>query len=246
MNLTGISLTELIGGVVGLVLTLLIFSYLLGDNALFRLAIHIFIGVAAAFAFLVAWYNVLWPQLFQPFWSWNRDWKTLILLIVPLLLSVLLLMKVTGRWSGLGSPIMAYLAGIGVAAALGGAILGTFIPQSLASVNLFDHSSLTVAGQINWFELFNAVIILVGTVTTLAAFHFGAKVQSPKSTPQIPKRAGWIETMAKTGQFFIAITFGALFAGIYLASLSALVERSTAVYTAIKMVINLFTSSPQP
>jgi hypothetical protein len=41
-----LTLPDLLGGFVGLLLTLLVFSYLLGDNVLFRITIHIFIGVA--------------------------------------------------------------------------------------------------------------------------------------------------------------------------------------------------------
>ena len=38
---------DLIAGWVSLVLTLMVFSYLLGDNVLYRLAIHVLVGVAA-------------------------------------------------------------------------------------------------------------------------------------------------------------------------------------------------------
>ena len=60
------STVDLVGALIGLFLTLSIFSYLLGDNYLFRLVIHIFIGVASAFVVVIAWYNVIWPQLIQP------------------------------------------------------------------------------------------------------------------------------------------------------------------------------------
>ena len=49
MSELGIDFTSLIGGALGFLLTLCVFSYLLGDNALFRIAIHIFIGTAAGF-----------------------------------------------------------------------------------------------------------------------------------------------------------------------------------------------------
>ena len=35
--------------IAGAVLTLMVFSYLLGDNFLYRIAIHVFIGAAAAY-----------------------------------------------------------------------------------------------------------------------------------------------------------------------------------------------------
>ena len=57
---------DLIGAIVGFALTIMIFSYLFGDNALFRVAIHIFIGAAAAYATMVVVYNIFWYQLIVP------------------------------------------------------------------------------------------------------------------------------------------------------------------------------------
>ena len=50
-----------IGAFLGFVLTLLIFSYLIGDNPLFRITVHIFIGVSAGFAAVIALENVILP-----------------------------------------------------------------------------------------------------------------------------------------------------------------------------------------
>jgi hypothetical protein len=58
---------------------------------------------------------------------------------------------------------------------------------------------------------------------TLAYFHFGTR-STPGST-QAPKRNPFVEALAKGGKIFIGITLGALFAGVYLASLSALIDR---------------------
>lgn len=236
------NITELIGALVGIVLSLMIFSYLLGDNALFRLAIHIFIGVAAAYAVLFAWYSVLWPQLLRPLLMWDHNPANLVLLLFPVLLSVLLLFKLTGRWSGVGSPVMAYLAGIGAAVAIGGAVFGTIYPQANASVDLFSRASLqsgepTVSNS--WYQWINAGIILIGTLTTLAFFHFNAK----PDTAQASVRPAWLEFFAQAGQFFIAITFGVIFAGIYLAAMVAMVERTGAFYTTAKSIINFFAST---
>jgi len=66
MNLADISILDLAGTFLGFVLTLMTFSYVFGDNALFRIAIHIFIGVSAGYAAIIAWYSVIWPQLVMP------------------------------------------------------------------------------------------------------------------------------------------------------------------------------------
>ena len=64
--------------------------------------------------------------------------------------------------------------------------------------------------------------MLVGTIATLVYFSFGAKNTSQKST-----KRGWISSVfAWIGQFFIAITLGAVFAGVLTTAITALVERS--------------------
>jgi hypothetical protein len=63
--------------------------------------------------------------------------------------------------------------------------------------------------------------MLVGTVFTLAAFHFSAG----RAADGTPKRFPIIEGLAWAGRIFIAITLGALFAGVYMASLTAMIER---------------------
>jgi hypothetical protein len=62
--------------------------------------------------------------------------------------------------------------------------------------------------------------VLVGVVTTLVYFHFGAK-----ATPSGPQRGKLIQSLSWAGQIFVAITFGALFAGVYAAAMTALIER---------------------
>ena len=42
-------MSDQIGLWIGFILTLMVFSYLLGDNFLYRLAIYIFVGLAAGF-----------------------------------------------------------------------------------------------------------------------------------------------------------------------------------------------------
>jgi hypothetical protein len=57
---------ELIAAFLGAIITLMVLSYLIGDNPLFRLAIHIFIGSASGYAGAIAWHNVLKPGLLDP------------------------------------------------------------------------------------------------------------------------------------------------------------------------------------
>jgi hypothetical protein len=74
----------------------------------------------------------------------------------------------------------------------------------------------------NAFEgLISGSFILLGTVTTLAYFHFGARTAADGSV----KRFFLFEWLARVGGIFIAITLGVLFAGVLVASLTAFIER---------------------
>src|SRR5574339_273014 len=134
---------EVISGFIGLILTLLVFSYLIGDNPLFRFAIYLFIGVSSAYAAFAAWQYVLWPKLFSPFLAQLGDLNQLLLLAVPLVLSLSLLAKLSPRTSWMGNFAMAILVGVGAASAVGGALMGTLVPQAQTAMNEFDLGSST-------------------------------------------------------------------------------------------------------
>ena len=221
--------SDLTGALVGFILTLLIFSYLFGDNALFRLAIHIFIGATAGYVVIVIWYNVIWTKLLLPIISGDNTVTNLLLNFIPILLSLLLLFKLIPRYNALGSPVMAFLVGVGVATVMGGSIMGTLIPQSLATINLFDGQTFTNSGDLPWTIVAESVFILIGSLSVLIYFHFSARSSADKP----PQRASWIEGIASIGKIFIAMTFGALVAGILVATLFALVERWNFILTTI-------------
>lgn len=222
-------LAEMSGLLVSFILTLLIFSYILGDNALFRFAIHLFIGVAAGYMAVIAWESVIFPKLVSPLIAGAFEER--LLALIPFVLSVTLFAKASQRWSGVGSPAMAYLVGVGAAVVIGGAILGTLFPQITASVNLYDRQAIQSSGKSLLGELFNGSIILFGALATLTYFHFG--VRSHAGLP--PAKPFWLQVISNIGLVFVAITFGALFAGVYAAALSALIER-------LDSIINLITS----
>lgn len=208
---------EIISAFIGLILTLMVFSYLIGDNPLFRIAVYLFIGVASGYAATVIVYSVLLPRLSS---LRANDMNQLILGVIPLLFGVTLLAKLSPRISWIGNFAMAVLVGVGAAVAIGGALIGTLIPQLGAAIDAFDvrsaESGLGVASK-----LLQGVVMLGGTVFTLASFHFSAG-HAPDGAPRLNPI---IEGIAWVGRLFIAITLGVLFAGVYMAALTAMIER---------------------
>ena len=54
---------DTIGIGVGLIATIFVYSYLLGDNLLYRFAVHLLVGVSAGYAAVVVIRELLWPVL---------------------------------------------------------------------------------------------------------------------------------------------------------------------------------------
>jgi hypothetical protein len=226
---------DLIWTVVGFLLTLMMLSYIFGDNALFRLASYLFVGVSAAYVALTLVVQVIGPKLFAPLIYGSLAEK--VVAVVPLILGMLLLMKLSPRLAGLGNLSMAYLIGVSAAVMVGGVVLGSLIPQVIATTNAFDLQAAVNKGVNPFFQLVDGLYIAAGTIATLMFFYFGAKSR-PNNTPE---RSQWINVLAQAGQVFIGITLGAVFAGVYSAALAALIERLSSFWNSLLIFIKIFT-----
>jgi heme/copper-type cytochrome/quinol oxidase subunit 2 len=129
---------------------------------------------------------------------------------------------------------MAVLVGVGAATAVGGALLGTLIPQAQASMEALDFRT-AASGTGAILKLFQGIVMLGGTVLTLAYFHFSAGRAADGSV----KRNAILELLAWGGRIFIAITLGALFAGVYMAALTAMIERLSSLINFAKGLLGL-------
>lgn len=210
---------DLITGILSFIFTLLIFSYLIGDNPLFRIAVYIFVGVSSGYIAAVAWWQVIWPRLVYPLIFGSMLEKGFML--VPLIGAVLIFMKISPRLAGMARIAMAFMVGVGAAVTIVGAVAGTLIPQVLGTINIFDLLDASSRNISPIEALFNGSVILAGTIFTLTYFHFGAR---PKADGTMV-RMGFIELSAWMGRVFIGITLGAVFAGVYAAALTAFIER---------------------
>lgn len=202
---------DLIGVWIGALLTLLVFSYLLGDTPLFRLAQAIFVGVTVGYATVVAIYLVLIPYLIKPLVSNPvNEWP----LFVPLILGVLLLLKLRTAWAPLGNIPVAFLFGAGGALAIGGALSGALLPQMGATI-----VSLTPYQNADTF--INNLLLAVGTIGALLSFRFMTGAQRPAARALDVIGRGW----SYIGRWFVLIAFGAIFAGTAVSRVSILVSR---------------------
>ncbi|HMN11091.1 MAG TPA: hypothetical protein PKD55_02055 [Bellilinea sp.] len=211
-------MTDLIWTIVSLALTIIVLSYLIGDNGLFRAVLSIFVGMTAAVTAIFLVYQILIPRVFLPLTKGPATEKLLV--AVPLILGLLLFGKLSTRWHGLGSVSVAFIIGAGAAIALKGVISGTLFSQIEATIAPFSRSAAGTNPS-EQYQLMSGAFILFGTVATLAYFQYTrftkgtlAKLQSPVS-----------KVTKKLGETFIALTLGAVFAGILISSFTTLIER---------------------
>jgi hypothetical protein len=224
---------DLITGFLSFLFTVLILSYLVGDNPAFRLAIHAFVGVSAGYVAVVIFQQVLVYRMILPFITGTIMQR--ILLAFPMIMSLFLLAKSSVRFEWMGRPVVALLVGVGTASAVAGAVLGTLFPQVLAGAGLFDlRTSLTLESVAS--NLTTAVIALFGTIVTLAYFQFTVFGKN-KTTG---KRGWFLNFFALFGQVFIAITLGAIFAGVLAAALTALVDRAQSLVLFFDQIFSNF------
>ena len=227
---------DLIWTLVGFLLTLMILSYLLGDNVFFRLATYGFVGVVAGYVVALVIDQVVITRLIQPlvFGSFNQ----MLLVLPPLVLSVLLFAKLSPRLASLGNLSMAYLVGVGAAVVIGGSVMGTILGQANGLIAPFDLTQ--PSGEQNYLlRLAEGGFMLVGAITSLIYFHFGARDKGDQAAGEGPRRSRLIEGLAKIGEIFIGITLGAVFAGVLSAALTALVERLAFIIETIKTLISI-------
>lgn len=197
---------EQIGLWAGFVLTLMVFSYILGDNALYRLAVYVFVGLAAGYIAIVTWDSVIVPWINGTIRTGNIG--NMVIGAIPLAIGALLLLKASRRFGRLGNLALAFIIGVGAAVALVGAITGTLLPLAISS------SSIGV-------NAVNGVLLLIGVVCTLVYFQYLAR-----RTPDGQARRGLIvRVLSVVGQGVIVITLGAVYAAAIVTSLTIFSER---------------------
>lgn len=227
MNLT----YETAGAAVAFSLTLLVFTYLIGDNPFYRVALHIFLGVAAAYITIVTLQSVLIPQLFAIYSTITAaQWLTLTLLAVPWLFAILLFVRTSGSLAPVGNIAIAFMVGVGSALAIGGALTGTLIPQVQASWGDAQSGPDIIQSALLWCPG------VAGTSLVLLYFLYLGR----KSPGGRGERHPIMRPLAGFGQFFLSIALAALYVGALAAYFAIFVERVDYFYKSLIQALAFF------
>jgi hypothetical protein len=237
MDGTGGALLQTLGFWIGLAMTLLIASAILGDHAAARVGQHVLVGAGLGYVGVLAIQHVLRPRLIAPLLADPQGdlgrW-------VPLALGVLLVVAGLDRsvrqfrpaalpwWrralhAGGRLPVALLLA-VGLAAGLIGTFQGTFAPQFLAAArSAFDTDAPGPA-------LLVGVLTLLITTAALLALY-GDAPRYLRDQPAAVRRvlSGWLWL----GQRAVWLAAGLIFARLLASRLSLLIARVDYFVTAL-------------
>ncbi len=214
-------MTESTLALISFVLTLMVFSYLLGDlpliRHLYRIAVYIFIGMSAAFTLIVGYESLLlpfWQDVQNPATSWTAlgNQADLTLFVTALLFAALLLLKPVARLSWLTSSILAVVVVLGAAVGIVGALRGTLLPLLAATASL-----PVLDAELG--PLLESLLVLLGTLTALYSFHYQVNASGEG------RRYGLGNAFRNIGKAFVVTALGAIYASAILSSLTILTER---------------------
>ncbi len=204
----------ILGTALALILTLMIYSYLIGDNVIFRLAEHILVGVSVGWATLQVVFNLIIPAVDRIREGGGAG--QVVAYTVPLLLGVIILFRPLRAARPITNLVMALVIGTVSALALAGAVAGTLLPQMGATMLPLTRGGLT--------DIIGAVVLVAGTILALWYFQFttrkSAQVQADSASAGAVSRTGRL-----LGRWTIMLAFGAVFASVFLTYFAALVDR---------------------
>lgn len=209
---------------VSFVLTLMVFSYVLGDlpliGILYRVAVYIFVGMAAAFTLIVSYESLILPYL-QDIQNIGASWTALgnstdiAIFFVALLFGSLLLLKPIRSLTWLTNSVYAVVIAVGASVAVTGALTGTLFPLLRATASLPDDLTADLGA------LADTLIVFIGTMSALYYFHYQTRANSEIGA----ERSKLASAFRHIGKAFIVTALGAIYASAILTSLTVLTER---------------------
>jgi hypothetical protein len=141
------------------VLTLAIYSFLAGDNPVYKIAEHLLVGLTIGYTLAVTVKSVIWPQAILPISGGEFS------AAVPLVLGGMVLLRLIRRWAPWSRVPLALVVGAGA---------GVAIPAMLQA-RVLKQISATISGA----NSLDGWIILAGVVMTLSYFVFSRRQEGP-------------------------------------------------------------------
>jgi hypothetical protein len=200
--------SEIIGTWVAAGLTLMFFSFIYRDNALFKFGEHLYLGLSVGYFITLQYWQSIYPLVLR-----NVAVEHKYSVLVPAFLGVLILLRVVPKLAWLSRTSFALYIGGSAGYAIPATIASLLMPQLFKTLSPFDFNTHAPGTPWNWPADVNQLLILVGVFATLTFFFFSLEHKK------------LVGAVSKVGLLFIMLGFGASFGNTVMARISLLIGR---------------------
>jgi hypothetical protein len=206
---------------VGALLTLMIFSFLYRDNAFYKFAEHLFVGVSAAYWMVQGFWGQIMPNLLAKLFPSQFDhivqaaegaepdlWYW-----IPLALGIILLLRLVPPVAWISRWAMAFVIGYTAGTNLTRYLASDFINQVQATLNR-PLVATTAENPLDLVMFTVSNIVIVGGVTCGLIYFFFSK-----------EHTGVFGKASRAGIWVLMVAFGASFGYTVMARISLLIGR---------------------
>ncbi len=189
---------ELIWNGAAAFLVLCIYSFLYKDNAFYKVAEHLVVGVSAGYFAIILYYNSFLPKLIRPIEA-GKFWY-----VIPGVLGMLMLARFSRKWQWLSRPTLGFVIG-------GGA--GVTIPLYMQNYVVRQLSATMLPVGFTSLAQITNVLIIIMVFCALAYFYFSKE------------HKGVFGGAAQIGIWTLMVGFGAGFGMTVMGRVALLAER---------------------
>ena len=199
------------------ILTLAIYSFLYKDNPVYRFAESLLIGISVGFLLVTTFDTTLLPKAFEPvgmgitgiFESGGINSIVIFIwILIPVVLGFLMFTRFVPKYAWMSRVALALYIGFGAGASIPANMQSYILRQIDATIRPFLNID-------SFWTMVNAVIVLVGLISTLFYFFFSKE------------QKGAFGKITRLGTFYLMIFFGATFGYTVMARISLLIGRLT-------------------
>ena len=187
----------------GVFFTFAIFSFLYKDNPFYKVAEQIFVGLSAGYWLIYTIYNILIPNLFDPL---RNDFSANWIKLIPAALGIMMLLRLVQKIQWVSRFPISFVIGT---------TSGVYFIRYLKS-DVLNQMTATMINPFtggDWIHIVGRFMLIIGTITGVIYFYFSKKHE------------GVFGGIAKTGIYFLMVSFGAAFGYTAMARISLLIGR---------------------
>jgi hypothetical protein len=207
-------------------LTLIMYSFMFGDNPYYKAAENFYVGVALGYGLIMNWRLGLKVEVMDAIFLDPPNTKVMLSVlghrVVPIVLGLLLLTRLWSKYAWLSryayTPIVGWGAGFGIPVLVNTFILQQVRPAIAPLLTVDTYQALkpftlyALASPAFW-GIIGTLVILIGTVAVLFYFFFSVE------------HKGVGGGVSRIGIWFLMISFGASFGYTVMGRISLIIGR---------------------